>query len=239
MTQQVEQAIFASSNRGRGGGYQVVAKSSGVDRRTCQALCRWTPTLAPSNDPENWTINYFPVSDDSIAVTRTVLGGPEYSCRGGTQVVTLILLLQNEQFMSYGCNAIAVARTALMLGYLRLPLDMACEQLPSALLPDRPIIDKSFPLDPAHQDAYDDLLDEISDLVMQSRRVAIVGLTEPIDAVAKLLPKLSLEARREFSFTTGLAPSVSRPFQAHFLPEVDVAKRRTLDSQDIVCVNAR
>ncbi len=123
MTMKVEQAVFASSDRGRMDGYQVIAKSSGVDSRACKELCRWAPTRAPSHDPKKWTINYYPVSDDSIAVTRTVLGGPEYSCRGGTQVVTMILLLHNEQFISYDCNSIAVARTALMLGYLRLPLE--------------------------------------------------------------------------------------------------------------------
>lgn len=232
----VEQAVFASSDRGRMGGYQVIAKSPGVDQGTCKELCRWAPTQAPSHDPKQWTINYYPVSDDSIAVTRTVLGGPEYSCRGGTQVVTMILLLRNEQFLSYDCNSIEVARTALMLGYLRLPLNMACEQLPLAELPDRPIIDTSLLID---QDTHDDLLDEISELVQQSRRVAIVGLAEPIDAVEKLLPKLSVETRRKLSYSTGLAPVVSRPFQAHFLPDVDAARRRTLDLQDIVCVNAR
>lgn len=238
MTQQVEQAVFASSNRGRVRGYQVIARSTGVDRGVCQKLCQWTPTRPPSNDPDNWTINYFPVSDHSIAVTRTVLGGPEYSCRGGTQVVTLILLLKNEQFRSFACNSIAVARTALMLGYLRLPLEMPHEKLPTVMLPDRPIINKSIPPDSAQQDSYDDLLGEIRDLVMQSRRVAIVGLAQPIDAVEGLLTKLSVEARRDFSFTTGLAPSVTRPFQAHFLPEADAAQRRTLDAQGIVCVNA-
>ena len=57
---------------------------------------------------------------------------------------------------------------------------MACEQLPLAELPDRPIVDTSLLID---EDADDDLLNEISGLVQQSRRVAIVGLTEPIDAV--------------------------------------------------------
>ncbi len=237
MTMKVEQAVFASSNRGRMGGYQLTAKSSGMDRTTCQELCRWTPTRAPSNDPDQWTINSFPISSDSIAVTRTVLGGPEYSCRGGTQVVTLILLLQHEQFLSYGCNSIAVAKTALALGYLRLPLDTACEKLPCAELPARPIASSSF--HSSARDAGDALLDEISELVMAARRVAIVGLPKPIDAVETLIPKLGDEAKRKFSFTTGLAPVVSRPFQAHFLSEVDLARRRTLQSQDIVCINAR
>lgn len=235
----VEQAVFASSNRGRVNGYQVVAKSPGVDRRICQELCRWNPTRPPSNDPTHWTINYFPISDDLIAVTRTVLGGPEYSCRGGMQVVTLILLLTNEQFESYQCNSITVARTAMMFGYLRLPLQMSCEQLPLARLPDRPIIDLPFPLEAGHHDAYDDLLDEVTDLVQQARRVAIVGLPRPIEAVERLLPKLTAEVRREFSFTTGLAPSVGRPFQAHFLSEVDATRRRTLDSQQVVCLSAQ
>jgi hypothetical protein len=129
VTTRVEQAIFASSDRGSVKGYQLVAKSSGVDRATSQELCRWAPSQIPSSDPSQWTINYFPVSDDFVAVTRTVLGGPEYSSRGGTQVVTLILILRDEQFLSYGCNSILVAKTALAMGCLKLPSEMTCEQL--------------------------------------------------------------------------------------------------------------
>lgn len=235
----VEQAVFASSDRGSVKGYQLVAKSGGVDRACSQALCRWAPTQFPSDDPDHWTINYFPLSDDLVAVTRTVLGGPEYSGRGGTQVVTLILVLANEQFLSYGCNPIAVARTAMTMGSLKLPLDMAREQLPQATLPSRPIVEPSLMGNrESDDDGFSQLLKEVTDLLRDGRRVAVVGLSDPMEAVVRLLPRLSHEARRSFSFTTGLAPAASRPFQAHFLSDVDLTRQRTLVSQNIVRVDA-
>ncbi len=228
----VQQAVFASSDLGKVKGYQLVAKSLGIDRTCSQQLCLWSPTQMPSDDPADWSINYFPVTEDSVAVTRTVLGGPEYSNRGGTQVVTLILVLSNEQFAVYGYNAMSVAATAMAMGWLRLPLDMSRGQLEPISLPSRPIVD---PPDPHAFE--DELLTHVMELVQEARRVAILGANDPSDMVTRLIAKLSGEARREFSFTTGLLPAVRRPFQAHFLPAIDNVTRRTLDSQNIVCVN--
>ncbi|MCG8653514.1 MAG: hypothetical protein MI861_26995 [Pirellulales bacterium] len=233
----VDQAIFASSNRGRMQGYQLVARSPGVDRAVAQELCQWAPTQAPSANPDHWTVNCFPVSEDLIAITRTTLGGPEYSCRGSIQVVTLILLLRGDQFMNYGCNAIAVAKTALSMGHLRLPLEMTCESLPEVTLPHRPLIDPLSGEGSCFQSAVEDaLLDEVEQLILANRRVAVIGQSEPIEATERLIAKLAVETRNQFSFTTGLVPAQRRPFQLHFLPELDLTKRRTLDSQGIVCV---
>lgn len=232
----VEQAVFASSDRGRIKGYQVVASSAGIDRSMIQELCRWAPTQIPSDDPKDWTINYFPISSDAMAVTRTVLGGPEYSGRGGTQVVTLILVLSDEQFMAYGCNPITVANAALVMGYLRLPLDPDNEALPQAVVPSRPIVELDIENDLGDRD--EKLLDQVTDLVKEMHRVAVVGFQDPIEAVRRIVPRLSVEARRQFSFTTGLTPTVRRPFQLHFLPSADLTRQRSLDAQDIVRIDA-
>lgn len=235
----VEQAVFASSARGSIKGYQLISKSSGVDRTCSQTLSRWAPTRVPSDNPDHWTINYFPVSDDSAAVTRTVLGGPEYSSRGCLQVVTMILVLQDQQLASYDFNPIAVSETAMAMGCLKLPLDTAREQLPQATLPSRPIVERKVGTDrEADSHGYGQLLDEIENLIKDARRIAVIGLPNPFDAVNRLVSRLSVETRRDFSFTTGLPPSVRRPFQAHFLPTVDAMTKRALDSQNIVRVNA-
>ena len=230
----LEQAVFASSDRGSVKGYQLVAKSQGIDRACSQELCRWAPTQMLSEDTSKWTINYFPVSDDSVAITRTVLGGPEYSSRGGTQVVTLILVLRDDQFHCYSCNPIAVARTAMTLGYLRLPLDMACQSLETVSLPSRPIEDHGDELG----DSSEQLLEDVTALVNEAQRVAVIGAADPLETVGRLIPRLSVETRRECSFTTGLTPAVRRPFQAHFLNRADAAMQRSLSSQNIVCVKA-
>lgn len=230
----VEQAVFASSDRGSVKGYQLVAKSQGIDRACSQELCRWAPTQMRSDDTSEWTINYFPVSDDSVAITRTVLGGPEYSSRGGTQVVTLILMLRDDQFHSYSYNPIAVARTAMTLGHLRLPLDMTRQNLDPVSLPSRPIEDHGDELG----DGSEQLLEDVTALVNEAQRVAVIGVAEPLETVGRLIPRLAVETRRECSFTTGLTPAVRRPFQAHFLNSADAAMQRSLDSQNIVCVKA-
>ncbi|QEG41039.1 GAP1-N2 domain-containing protein [Roseimaritima ulvae] len=236
----VEQAVFASSDRGRLKGYQLVARSSGIDAALGQELCRWAPTKFPSHDSEQWTLNYYPINQDRVAVTRTVLGGPEYSGRGGTQVVTLILVLDKPTFVAYGCNPIHVAKHALAMGALSLPLELVHDALPPATLPSEPIVEApQWRLgDGASAPICESLCAQIIHLVNQSQRIAVVGLQNPIDALSHLLPMLSPEQRWNLSFTTGLAPTAVRPFQLHCLTTADAARQRTLDAQDIVRVDA-
>jgi hypothetical protein len=237
----LEQAIFASSDRGSIKGYQLVARSAGVDRGTAQSLCRWSPTQMPCESEQSWTINYFPVDEHTVAISRTVLGGPEYSSRGGVHVVTLILLMNNDHFHAYSCHPILVAKTALAIGFLRLPLNLDHEQLPPVTLPSQPLVLSPCPkvaeVDSRGQhrssEPEEAILDELADLIRQTQRVALIGLRDPIATMDRLIPKLPLDVRREFSFTTGLAPTVRRPFQAHCLPRIDVARQRALEAQSI------
>jgi hypothetical protein len=173
-----------------------------------------------------------------VAVTRTVLGGPEYSGRGGTQVVTLILLLGRAQFESYCFDPIIVARTAMMMGHLRLPLNMTRRLLPAISLPREPVIDRWRRAEGESTDRFDGVVDEVIDLIDAEKRVAVIGLNNPVDAVERLIAMLSPSTRRRFSFTTGLVPAVQRPFQAHFLSSPDWVRQRTLDAQNIIRVDA-
>ncbi|TWT83807.1 hypothetical protein CA13_52780 [Planctomycetes bacterium CA13] len=233
-TMNVEQAVFASSDRGSIKGYQLISKSSGLDRASRIELCRWAPTRLPSDNPSHWTLNCFPISNNSFAITRTVLGGPEYSGRGGTEVVTLFLVLRDEQFAAYGFNPIAVARTAMGIGWLRLPLDKSCAQLPPATLPIRSIAESRNSVGKID----DCVVDEVVELLDDSRRVAVGGLDQPLDFVDCLISRMPAESRKCFSFTTGLSASVNRPFQAHFFSSDDSPNKQTLDSQGIQYLSA-
>ena len=233
-----EQAIFASSDRGRMKGYQVVAMSPGIDRGMVQEISRWAPTKLPSNDCKAWTVNYFPLSHETVAITRTVLGGPEYSGRGGIQVVTSILVLTNDQFIAYGCNAIALVESAMAMGYLRLPLHPEREVLEPAILPSRAIIESPMRGNEQEEDEDQELLDQVTALIQSTRRVAIIGLSDPVQSISHLVPRLSMEARRSLSFTTGLSPAVRRPFQLHCLPTADRTQQRVFEAQNIVRVDS-
>jgi hypothetical protein len=235
----VQQAVFASSDRGNVKGYHLVAQSSGVDNDSALELTRWAPTQLPGDAPENWTISSWRLETGAIAVARTVYGGPEYSNRGGTQVVTLFLLLDQEQFLAYDCDAVSVATTAMALGYLKLPLDLHCKQLRTVKLPEHPVFQKSASQYRRHlNDDYGLLIAEAADLIGRSQPVAVVGLSDPTDAVAALVSRLTFQQRCGFSFTTGLSPSIRRPFQAQFYRRPDVERLRALDSQNVVCLTA-
>jgi hypothetical protein len=232
----VQQAIFASSDRGTMKGYQLVAKSDGIDRLMSKELCRWMPSRAASDDPNDWSINYFRINNDCYTIARSVLGGPEYSTRGATQLVTLALLLGDSQFASYDYDPIAVATTAMAMGWLKLPLEIPCGQLPLASLPVAPLVDSSRLADSPAQECETRMIDQITSAIRQKQRVAVVGKVDPIKAVSWVMSKLSQQAKRDFSFTTGLAPAISRPFQAHFLPSIDKTAQRELATQKIMPV---
>ena len=233
-----EQAVFTSTDRGPIKGYQLVAKSAGIDRRLEQELSRWSPTRGFRDRPVDWSLNCFPVFEDLTAITRTTLGGPEYSGRGGTQIVTLILVLRSDQLEAYDFNPITLARTAMALGLLKLPLDLHCEQLAPALLLADPLIQnrRSHGDDAAR--SASPILPRIAALIAEGRRAAVVGPVDPIATADRLIRSLPLESRRDFSFTTGLEPSLSRPFHVHFLSHASAAVQRTLDAQNVVCLNA-
>ncbi len=235
-TMEIDQAIFASSDRGPVHGYQLICKSAGIDAACSQTLCRWSPTQLPL-EPDQWTLNFFRVSETAVAVSRSLWGGPEYSGRGSAEVVTLILILRDEQFAAYGHDPLAVASTALAIGRLKLPLDMAPKQLPRTSLPSGPLIAPLLPID---EDAgeVDQSVDALVELILLQRRVAVIGQADPWRVIERVLPKLPQQARRRFSFTTGLIPALSRPFQVHFLASADAATRRSLHAQDMVCLHA-
>ena len=228
----VEQAVFSSSDRGSMKGYQLIAKSAGIDRDAGNELCRWSPTRMIEDQPDHWTINAFPLSGERFAVTRTVVGGPEYSSRGVSQIVTLILVLRDVQFSRYSCNPILVMKTAMAMGGLRLPMDMTETKLPTIELPGEPL--HQVP-DPARLRSADcpEILEDLTRQLAEDRRVAVIGELNPLRMGADLISKLESEQRTKLSFSTGLAPAISRPFQMHFLRQADAPMRHTLASQNI------
>ncbi len=254
----IQQAIFTSSDRGQIKGYQLVAISEDIDRNLSRELQLWSPSHLGDDDPAKWTINYFPVSQDHVAVTRTVLGGPEYSSRGGSQVVTLIAVLHNRQFSAYHNNAMLVARTALALGWLRIPRDMP-SRLEPIELPDIPLpasrgsssfcpphitdqVDKSPTISGSSRTTGDDQLDvhvlsSLTELLENKQRIGIVGARNPLRMVESFIEHLPMAHRRAFSFTTGLQPTYNRPFQAHFLASTSPALAQTLKSEGIMLVD--
>lgn len=252
----VQQAIFTSTDRGQIKGYQLVAMSEGIDRHTAHELGRWSPSQVETDDSDHWIVSYYVVSEERVAVARTMLGGAEYSGRGNQQVVTSILVLDRGQFSAYENNALSVCRSALTMGGLRLPA-----RLPSRLepleLPDFPFPSPRSEVDCRGPDdgswsrsrlAAGLWCEPVGEAVVEPRwqaalrngqRIAVVGARHVWATAEAMLHSLSHENRPLVSFTTGLPPSLKRPFQVHFLPQVTPQVSQFLKSEAVSLVDLR
>jgi hypothetical protein len=70
------------------------------------------------------------------------------------------------------------------------------------------------------------------------RRIAVLGVPDPLPALAQIIRDLSNEDRLKLSFTTGLKPSVHRDFRVHFVDAVDANLHAQLSQQGIELVMA-
>lgn len=214
-------------------GYQLIARSAGLDRDTAQTLCRWAPSHSALIDQrfDADCLNVFPVDPRHVAISRTTFGGPEYSGRGGDQVVTLFLVAPLEQCAPYEFHSVSVAETALALGHLRLPItshpQLAAIDLPTCPLPRR-----------KHEPALGDSTawQQTVELLLANQRVALVGVPDPITSVAAIIDRLPIERRMDVSFTTGLHWSSRREFRLQFLPTVDRVLNQKLAAQQVRCL---
>ncbi|KAA5544596.1 hypothetical protein FYK55_09795 [Roseiconus nitratireducens] len=224
----VGQITYGSVKRSRMKGYQIIGKSSTIDSNLAGSFCKWAPShdsleVAEGQSPQDaWALSFFPLVNDHFAVARTVHGGPEYSGRGGLSVVTSALIFSREQMESYQYDAIAIARTALTLGSLILPIGKE-ESLPEVTLPGKLLplpaprsdfIDSTPAMLPAH--AVNWVAREASSMLRDDQKVMICGRCDPLPILTLLIDQLKPEERAEVSFACGLRSSSRRDFQVQF-----------------------
>jgi hypothetical protein len=215
----IHQAIYTSVNAAFNRGYHLVAKSSGVAESIAQGLCRWSPSHGCLNADtiETESLSFFQPHPDWFAISRSLYGAPEFSQRGGMQIVTIHLVFHADQLARFENNPIACARIALSTGLLTLPLEMP------RLLP--PI---DFPEPRRQRESQSCARDEIQNLLCAGKPVALVGEIDPLARLDGLLQSTSFQERGQLSFTTGLKPSAQRPFRIQFFPSADKKLRNEL-----------
>lgn len=209
-----EQAIFTSLPRREKSGYHLVSRSPGVSDAEAAALSTWSPSHgALIVDASNGTsVNYHPLPGGRLALSRTCQGAAEYSGRGGRQLYTHALIVDEGVLGRAGNHPLTVYRDALALGYLHYRPD------PDAML--RPV-----PLSSTYPERGPAFWDE---------RAVALGIASPGASVQRLISGQHLElayagdrmllaeclvglvppeARPRISFATSLRPSLVRPYQ--------------------------
>jgi hypothetical protein len=213
----VEQAVFTSTSNSVNQGYQLVARSPAIGEAIAQQLCRWGPShgslLNESQTAES--LNFHLLGKDLCALSRSVLGGPEYSHRGGLQVVTRTLIFHTSLLASFDYNPSWILRTALALGYLRLYCGSDAK-LPSISFPDASRIGCFTRRSPSAS-GNEGAVSEACQMLLLGRSVAITGATDAQATLYRILSFVPPAERARMSFTTGLRPCVHRPFRLHVL----------------------
>jgi hypothetical protein len=116
----VEQAIFTSLRRQTRGGYHLVSRSKGVSEADAQSLSTWSPSHGSLliDEHNRVSVNFHPMPDGRFALSRACEGPPEYSGRGGRQLYTHIMILEDQALDAAGGQPFTLYRNALALGYL-------------------------------------------------------------------------------------------------------------------------
>jgi hypothetical protein len=209
-----DQAIFTSLPRRGKTGYHLVARSPGVSDADANTLATWSPSHGSLIvDASNHTsVNFHPLPSGRYALSRTCEGLGEYSGRGGRQLYTHTLIVDDKTLRQAGNHPITVYRDAMALGYFRYHPE------PESTLPAVPLSSLYMVRD----DAY------------WTERAGALGISSPGPLVEKMtsgktveltyggdrtllaecqIGLLPFDVRPRLSFATSLRPSMVRPFQ--------------------------
>jgi hypothetical protein len=215
----IEQAIFTSANTDRAQGYQLVSRSPGLSEADARELAVWGPSHDSLLERPGGlsSTNLFKLISGAYCVSRTQLAGAEYSGRGGEVVQTRFLVVPAEVFARFGNNAFAVVRAATAIGAFEV-----LEHLPETLEP-LTLGGRSAPVDLAllaqlAREPGPAAMATLIQAALASDRLAIAAETPCEHLIAGLVNTLPVECRTEFSFSTGLKYSPSRPIRISCLP---------------------
>ncbi len=228
-----ERAVFTSTGSNSVRGYHLVARTEGIDDDTAQVLCQWSPThdgLCDSSVDAN-SLNYFAIDDRLFAISKSVIGGAEYSGRSALQTVTTILVGQREDLPVFHNNPLAAARVALSMGWLRLIVDyespLAIADVSTHGLPEM----RSIP-------GANDMVERAVKALSAGERIAITSDANHARTLAHIFEQLPAELRPRTSFSTGIKASTFRPFQIQFFSHIDNRLRDFLCQQRIVILKS-
>jgi hypothetical protein len=133
--------------------------------------------------------------------------------------------------LAYYNSPLEVVDTALSLGHLILPRSFRSMLLPIKLTRRPRRWSCGGPDEPVEQPVVEALR-----LIQSGRRVVVLGVADSYQFLGQLFRQRGDHELAEFSFCTGLKPSVLRNFGIQFLSSADHVHIRQLESQGYVCL---
>jgi hypothetical protein len=225
----IPQAIFTSVRGKRLEGYQLAARSEEIDEELARDLQTWGPAhdslLHPREGMES--INFHPLAAGQwYVLSRTVCSGAEYSGRAGGRVYTQMFLLPLDGLARFANNPFLVLRALRAAGRLIVHDDVP-DTLRSLRLVGRAAEHET---DDARNQVPSSTLGALERALRESRSVAVLGVKEAEPWFSALFRRLGVDDRLHTSFSTGLKPSLGRPFKLFLAPD-DAVQQRQLGRQ--------
>jgi len=209
----VEQAIFTSLPRHGRGGYHLVSRSKGVSGPEAQAISRWSPSHGSllQDQSNRVSVNFYALPGGRFGLSRSCEGPPEYSGRGGRQLYTHILILDDRNLEAVSWQPFVISNNALALGHLYYQINPP-ELLPSIELPGfHPVRDPAAWLDRAARLGLPPL-EPLRDRLLAGRAVRFSFAGDRALLAECLIGCLPGDRVGRVSFATSLQPSSMRPF---------------------------
>ena len=224
----IPQAIFTSVRGKRLDGYQLAARSEEVDDELARDLQAWGPAhdslLHPREGIES--INFHPLAGGKwYVLSRTVCSGAEYSGRAGGRVYTQMFLLPPDGLSRFANNPFLVLRSLRAAGRL-----VVYDDVPDALRSLRLVGRAAEHETDDRNQVPSGTLTALERALRESHSVAVLGVKEAEPWFSALFRRLGVDDRLQTSFSTGLKPSLGRPFKLFVAPD-DAVQQRQLSRQ--------
>lgn len=222
----MEQAVYTSVRGPRRDGYQLVATSPGISREQAQELATWGPAHDSFCDARAKTsVNFHRLATGGYAISRSVLGGAEYSGRGGERVYTQMLVVDEQLFSRFAYHPFRVLEALQAAGRLEV-LDRISSPLPQLPLPGRGSACQATRLARATRLFGAERLTMLVEAATSQCWIGIVADVCQVELLAAAWEVVPLPLRPRISFTTGLRISPQRPFRFVVLPADPAALRQ-------------
>jgi hypothetical protein len=224
----VEQAIFTSLLRHGRGGYHLVSRSPGVREADVQVLSTWSPSHGAllMDSYNRVSVNFHPLAEGRYALSRTCEGPPEYSGRGGRQLYTHILLIDDATLQAVGGQPLTLYRDALALGH---PFYQANppEVLEPAMLSACHIRRDPEAWATRAKELGLPPIEPLLNRLKSGRAVRYAYVGDRLALAECLIGALPPDAYRRISFTTSLVPSSVRPYIISLVGSTDAQQIRS------------
>jgi GTPase-associated protein 1, N-terminal domain type 2 len=208
-----DQAVFTSLPRRGRGGYHLVSRSRGVGAADAQALARWAPSHGSLivDEKNRTSVNFHPLPSGRFALSRTCAGPPEYSGRGGAQLYTHFLIVDDEALQAVRFQPFLIYRDAAALGYFTYEPNPGETLEPVALSQLHPPRNAAYWADQAVRLRLPPLA-SVHQQLQATRPVRFAYSGDRIALAECWITQLAPEVVRSTSFSTSLIPSSDRPF---------------------------